>query len=424
MKRHESSRIYSLLSTNQGRYLILLALAIGTIPFNLHLNIWLVGLFVLNAIFSARKADFETDRSINRLYLGLAVFFALHFLSLLYTDNLGEGLAKIDTKMNLILVPLAFFLGLNKLSLGQMNLVKRVFLLSILVATVANCLERMIAVAITGDMKEFIGFKFQAMWMHRGYFSALIVIAMLLWWEDKRFLPKLRTFSMVLFPFILLLMQARMNVFGLCMVAVIYFFSEAMRSLSKQRIALIGIGVVLLVAFMAFTPKSYNRFKEPLKTSYDFQGGENDFTGLTLRLAIWDNAFQTLGVDNSWLTGYGVGDGQSELYNHYVSTNFYEGIKNNFVCHNQFLESALSIGILGSIILIGIFSLMIRTSIKIRAPFLTMVVLSFFVTLMTESVLNRYYGVIMLSLVILLHFKISITQKEQNIQRDCSPSPL
>lgn len=385
-------------------------LSVVTLPFDMHLNIWVTGLFVLNALLSARKSEFEKDRSVVVIYLSFVILFFIQALSLSYSQDLAMGGKRIETQMWMLFVPLAYFIGLSKLSLAQLHLAKRAFLIAIFVAVVTTYLDQFYQVIVQNNFAVLVGSEFENPWMHRGYFGSLIVFAILFWWEERNFLRGLRRVSFILFPITLVLLQGRMSIVTLLILTISYFLFLRMKRTSFPKILAALAGFALILVFLRYAPFDYSRFNEPIKTTYNLQDKESEYTGLTIRLAIWGHAIEAI-EENLWM-GHGVGDAQKVLIDYYAESDFLAGLENNFNCHNQFLELLLAVGILGALILGLIFYLLFRVGIRIKSPFFIMVVLTYFLSLFTESVLNRYYGVIMLSLIVLLHLKISIQERQ------------
>ncbi len=372
----------------------------------MHLNIWITGLFVLNALLSIKPVQFEKDLRVLPVYAGIMLLFLIHLISILYSDNFSVGLKAIETKLGLLLIPLAFYLGLNKLSIHQMDLAKRAFILSMLIAVFSCYVESIYQAIVHSSPSSLLGSRLSNHLMHRGYFSSYIIFALVLWWEDENFLPKLRKLAIVLFAITLVLLQGRVNIFAICLVTTGYFLLIEFRKASPGKLVVFASSIILAILFFVNAPYDYNRFDEPMKFSFELTDREEDFTGLTYRLAIWENATQ-VAFEKFW-SGYGIGDSQDALKEQYAVKDFKVAVRRNPNCHNQFLELVLAVGILGPILFGLILSYMLLRSIRIRAPFLTMIIISFSLTLLTESVLNRYQGVVMLSLLILFCYKSAL----------------
>ena len=217
-------------------------------------------------------------------------------------------------------------------------------------------------------------------------------------------MSKLRIPGIILFALTILLLQGRMNILAfLLVVAGIFIFKTAKSFSKKQNILAISSAAVLILAF-SLLPKKYNRFNQPLTFDYDLSApSTTDYTGLTIRLAIWDMAIPL--VENDRVLGLGIGDYKAELVKKYNEEGFVVGIKNKYNCHNQFIESYLSAGIISLLSLLGIFILYLFYSFKTKNIFLSGMVLYFFISMITESLLERHWGISLICIVIPLYLK-------------------
>ena len=402
------------LRSSQKRYLFLLILAVVTLPVNININALAIGLFVLNSTLSTKRQYFEKNRTLNITYSLLAAFFLIHLISILYSDDIETANLKIQTKLSFILLPFAYYTGLSQLGKEQLILVKRVFILGVLAITLWCYAESTYQAFLTSNLRQLTDSYLSNPLMHRGYLSIFIGIAFMLWWRDSTFLPRLRLFSMIIFPVTVFLLQGRINILALFVVALGYLLFAQLKRLKFKQILIIGVGTVFVVSSFFLIPKEYNRFNQPLTIDYDFQAKKTEeFTGMTIRLAIWHNVNNL--VKENWLKGIGIGDYKSELYKQYQKTEFYKGLESGFNCHNQYYESLLAVGILGVLLLVAILVNYLMAGSHFKAPFLSMIVIFFFLSMITESVLERHWGITTFCMIIPLYLKIVSIESGEEI---------
>lgn len=398
------------LKEDQYRFYFLLLLSVVTLPINININALFISIFVLNGLVSIKKTDFEKNNSIKLLYFLYILFFVFNLISLLYTDNIDSGISKIQTKLSFLLIPVVYFLGLSKISTVQIQKIKRVFISVIILSLVFCYVESATTAFMTQNFKEFEDSHLSNPLMHRGYLSILIGIAILFFWKDKEFLKKYRIIVFLLFAITLILLQGRINILAFTLVVLGYLLFQAFKYKKWKILGYLFIALSASVILFKVIPKEHNRFNQPLNLDYDISTSKSgDFTGITIRIAIWDQAIPL--IKENLLVGKGIGDYMESLSNQYTKNKFVKGISNKFNCHNQYLESSLAAGILTSAILIVILIVYILNGIKSKDSFIIMVSVFFFLSMLTESVLERHWGITPFCILLPLLFKENLLKR-------------
>jgi O-antigen ligase len=165
----------------------------------------------------------------------------------------------------------------------------------------------------------------------------------------------------------------------------------------KQRTLAI-ISVLVLVAFAVISvftvPFLKERFVTSLKFDYSQEYGHL-WNSNAYRMAIWTCSFET--IERSPMMGFGTGRGQQALEETYRKNNFIWGFKESLNPHNEFLASALDIGIAAPLALLAMILLPMiyrwREGDWLTVNFL-IIVLSY---CLIEVILNRQKGVVFAS---------------------------
>ena len=109
------------------------------------------------------------------------------------------------------------------------------------------------------------------------------------------------------------------------------------------------------------------------------------------------------------MVGIGIKGGYENLYEEYLRIGFEQGYRYKYNAHNQFLESVLSFGILGLLSLSFIFMFSFYKAIKSKDSIAIIIIMVFFIFMLTESILVRHSGII--SFVILMSLLLCRTTK-------------
>ncbi|GAA0714390.1 hypothetical protein GCM10009430_07520 [Aquimarina litoralis] len=119
------------------------------------------------------------------------------------------------------------------------------------------------------------------------------------------------------------------------------------------------------------------------------------------RLLSWDASFKL--IKEAPLLGYGIGDANDVLIKKYNELNYTYNLENKYNAHNQFLQTFLQTGIIGVMVLCGIFVVLAIRMRRSRNEFSVFLIL--LISLVFESMLVRFNGVVFFSIVMPLLLK-------------------
>lgn len=321
----------------------------------------------------------------------LPAFFVLYLIAMLWTDNQKTGWNIITEKLSFLFLPLLF---VNvSLRIEARDLVKASF--------VTGCFFNallMLGVAIydyshTGDKMEFFYTNFASVLPHPTYISIYLNIALLILLEfyiGNRY-PQVNSpvfISLSVFFFlILILLSSRMAQITTAFTfsaGIIYAKGKIPFRIARKYYALllVLIAVIIYIGFQRF----YSRFEiDPSR--------KEQYTSASSRVEIWKESSDLLG--GYWLTGCGTGDIKDVLVKHYESNDFDFAASRKLNTHNQYLQTWLSVGISGFILLLALLLVPI-----IKGHYRDELSLLFFplvigLNALTESVLETQKGVLL-----------------------------
>jgi O-antigen ligase len=144
-----------------------------------------------------------------------------------------------------------------------------------------------------------------------------------------------------------------------------------------------------------------------------FKSKETALNTTSTRLVIWKHSFMI--IKNKPILGVGTGDANDELLKTYVGKNEIELKERKFNAHNQFLQTSISLGILGLLALILPFIILFYKSIINQS----LINLSFVILVLTnflfEAMLETQAGVIFISFFLFLGLNYYYRQNENHI---------
>jgi O-antigen ligase len=184
-----------------------------------------------------------------------------------------------------------------------------------------------------------------------------------------------------------------------------------MKNIAAQILLFAFWGITLALAIVVFNTENpiSQRFRDIYKPRTDLMENQvklspSDYLdGISLRLLFWKFGQHILEGKQSWLVGVSSGDSQRLLNEQITRAGLYRGEEGNsgylnYNFHNQFVETTVQSGILGLACLSGIFIALIKHAIKYKNIFFLLLLLALFCFFLTESVLERQWGVISFAL--------------------------
>jgi O-antigen ligase len=343
------------------------------------------------------------------LWFSIALY-ALYIIGIFYSTDTAKASIVIEHKLTLLLAPLLLGAGLSfrrqHLVLALFTFVNAGVLASIAAYSLAlyNGLSGVYAQSALIDYITYENLA-QAIGFQPIYFSLYLVFAffaLLALFSDERFngqwfyQNRILAFSALLFIFLtIVLLSSRMELLALIITAVLTLlvFVKNKKLIFKALGLLVVVSVVGAVVILS-SSVNRQRFTEMFDFKSDYT--ENIYGGRSVRIEKWKNTIECW--SQSPVFGVGTGDMQTELNKIYEKNNFEVAIIYKFNPHNQYLETALAIGIPGLLVLLcwmfTLFLLGIKTGDWLLFSFGSVVSVS----MITESMLERQWGVVFIAI--------------------------
>ncbi|MFN8242288.1 MAG: O-antigen ligase family protein [Bacteroidales bacterium] len=234
-----------------------------------------------------------------------------------------------------------------------------------------------------------------SLFQHPSYFSLElnlgIVLLFSLPWKH-RYLTLARISMIILFLVMIILLGSRA---GLLALIVSLFVLAAMAFKTKiektwTRLAALASVLMILVLVLALNPRVKNSLVRT--RSVIAENGIKGLTDIEPRSRVWSSAIEL--INDKPLFGYGVNTADQKLVNEYRKRGYYQEAFFRLNCHNQFLESQLSFGIAGLVLIIWMLFLpVIRQVTAVAFPGVIFSIM-LFVHQMFESMMMRQLGIL------------------------------
>lgn len=405
--------------------------------FNIAWTIWLItwameGRFLQKSNFSFNKSKYPV--------ILLAFFYIWQVVSILWAKNADSSISMLQRQLSfLLIIPVALF-GFNKFYKTK----------TILYSVLAGALVSLIAYSMVlfylgnynyftsgGQAETWTGFSIEPFhgWMsfikHRLYYCTVLVLAIISAFFVRKNLQekygKLIGWVMVIGSSALLLGMIILSesrstilvIFILIIINILYLFKLKHRVLAIVLIAFISSTTLFLAIkyhprMNNFTASDFNILKTG-KT-------EKDPNLVEARLFIWHAVFSS--TDEYFWAGKGVGNSTDFLVEKYEKLDYPKIFtEREYGAHNQYLIALIDIGIFGCVFLI-LYFMVFHLFFEGRARLFAMNFSALTgVNLLTEGMLGRVDGVIILCFFMLLciwmqkeeHEKQSSLAQNQNL---------
>lgn len=351
----------------------------------------LITIWFLTFLIQQQKSFLKNIKN-NKASLLLLSFFIIHLISLIYTHNLKSGLFDVETKLSFLIFPLAFP-NLNIIYIEKFKKIIFSFILGCILASTICLLYGLYLYFIQNAPFQYLTYTELSLFLHPSYFSMYLCLAIAFLFhlmKEYNNSKKLLIIVSIFFSIMIFLLSSKSGLIALFFLLIINFFSIIKINFKTIIIGLFSFILLILVI-------SENDRFQPLKsiiinTITNKSENNNKIESSSERIIIWEITSKL--IRGNFLIGIGAGDVKDTLTNEYKKADFIIGEERNFNAHNQFLETFLSTGILGFLILIALFLVQTfninKETKTVYFSFISIMLINFLV----ESILNTQAGIV------------------------------
>jgi O-antigen ligase len=368
------------------------------------------------------------------VFWALLIFYAIHAIGLIYSDNRSNGIFQMEKKAFLVLVPLIVLTD-KPISVSEFAWILKAFISSIVVASLI-CFG--FAFQRNGYMQTFV----HVDWYYFSYndfteivkiqpnylaiYSGFAFMATVYLWinrvQKSSFVANMTNAVLLTYLFVLLLLLAARAPL-LAFLAIVFGAIAAYFYQSRKWVQ----GLVILVTLGAAVSVSIGRvpiIKERLLQTFGLSKQEQWISHMgdgkgglpSFRLRKWKVAFSI--IKEHWILGVGTGDVQDSLQERYRETGFDVAYQAAFNTHNQFLQTWVGLGVVGLGALLTCFAVCLFSAWKRNNYFYFAFIVFMLICSITESTLERQYAIVLLAVFLPLfeHLPPKVANTSTNIK--------
>lgn len=389
------------------------------LPHRASLSIIILAVFwILEGNYSEKFRIIKSNKII-WLFIGL---FSLYPLSLLYTENMSNGLFNVEKHLAFLSLPLIIltsnipsrYISYTKVSLVFASIAGITFCL--LVALVDYLLTGEIMALVDENIINkftYYGLTRAIEKWHPLYISmflnfswVFILNELISRWVSIRLIFKSLYIFIILYILVCVVLLNSLN--GIFTMVALLLIIPTYLLLKKGRyktlIFSLTVSFILLSAIIYTTDsiriKLTDVFTDKLEATDNFK----ERNALTIRLAKWESGWEIIQA-NLWL-GIGPGDTKSELIEVYNAKGFDYLAEQGYNAHNQYIEFLIAFGLAGFIIYMTLLILFFKESFRKNNLIIFSTVIVISLSGMTESILDRQHGIMLFSFLLpLLYYE-------------------
>ncbi|OFY18241.1 MAG: hypothetical protein A2W98_08055 [Bacteroidetes bacterium GWF2_33_38] len=371
-----------------------------TLPLFKLLSTYFVAAWII--LFFLQKENLHQIRNVfkNEGLILSIIFFFIHLIWLISTQNMKSGLFDIQVKLSLLVFPfLATTVSFNKNQLNR-NFVFLFFIFGNFIAQLVSIANVLYEKYILGNEVSFF-YNDISLFLHPSYSALYIIISIILgiylFTTINRRLVKffliIYILSSVIFVFLLSSKSGILSLFVIMFIGIALLFAKLNIKKWIKFTTIFTICLLLVSSFFINSRLKHSMSVLKENITNNFLLNPNKYSDSNAdRIYIWKSSIEL--IEQNWLSGVGTGDVKDELLNQYQKNNLTDAYNKKLNAHNQYLETFIGFGLFGFLILFSLFVIPLFYAIKksnyVLTSFLIIVAFNF----LFESMLNTQAGVV------------------------------
>ena len=363
-------------------------------------NLIIFCLIIFVFIGYVKKNIYFSFNNLNYLFIA---FYFCYLIGSLWTNHPSVALGYLEKKLSLLVFPLLFSFKLKEGKLS-LRLPILAFVFGLIFLTIEGLFASFNCFFSNGSKLCFSASTLSSI-HHPTYFSVFLFFSMGLVWYGYKSNFRFFNFPLVI-TYLIFAFLVQSSLMSLAGVLYLYFFLSVLlfiyliKKFNKILILLLFIvGITITFSSVKYIPylrdeigQSQEAFKNYIKNPVKYiKSRVYPLSGNDTRLAMWETSFL---VFEEHIFGVGTGNVDDYLasrLNHFGQT---ELAKQNYNPHNQFLQIAVEIGIIGLLFFLILLGGLLKFAFKNKNYLILILVTSLIFNSLFESMLQRHSGIV------------------------------
>jgi O-antigen ligase len=364
---------------------VLLALLAATLAFPHKINVVFFLLLLALVLYRNGFTFFAKMIKGDRIVQLLLAYYVLYLITALRDETVSAFFSTLDRRAPIFFLPVV--VAATVTASRQKNFCLKWFVLSVVAASLASFVILFTSFKFNSFNLQYFAWQLNEHALipsnHLALFVTMAIVIMLDRFGKEGFFGKGLSIVILIFLFAFqLLLGSRMPFISTILLICGWLLFTGLWGKRSLRLwaSLLVIGVA--VAAVIFVPYLRHKFsalassREP--RYYEFTAAVKVFKSKPL-------------------TGYGLRGADDALYDEYDKMGFYEGRKNEFNAHNEFLQTSITTGIIGLTVLLFLLIVIVKRAMATREFLPIAFIALFLLGSLTEVLLMRSKGIVFFS---------------------------
>jgi len=281
-------------------------------------------------------------------------YFLLHAAAYLFSYNKQEALFSIEVKLSFLFLPFLFYNA--TFTRKDFNTIAFTFVASNLLAVLICSIHSLLNYFSVGDLLTYNSY---SLFLHPSYFAMYLVFSLIVLLVLDVQILKSRIASIILVSAAAMLIvsgivfsASKMGLLSLGLIIPAILFYKLIRA--KKFIISIALLLILIVSGIALFNTTFSPIQR-LKNAFSFYNSNQAIDKTTtesnaVRVLVWTEAIEL--IKKKPFVGYTPGDANGILYAAYQKAGLTGAFREHLNTHNQFLQTAVGLGLIGGILLL------------------------------------------------------------------------
>ncbi len=319
--------------------------------FILKINIWFIAIWLFCGILYFFTNTASKSPFLKTLWFLPVVFYLVHIIGVIYSQNLKSALFDLEVKLSLILFVFLFYLLFKEFNRSNIGIIQWSYIFTIFGISIYLLIRAILAYYNTNNA-SLLFYNELTKPYHPTYISMYIVMAIVfilqrLYSSRLKYQKILYFLWMVYFAMFLFMVSSKAGILTFSLILFIYSIFKIWWD--KKYITSL-IFILLSVAYGYYSTKTNYRFEI---VSQSYKVAKHDVStqeSNSVRILVWSTALDI--IKQNILFGVGTGDVKDQLINEYQKRNMIGALEKKLNAHNQYLETLMGLGLMGLFVLI------------------------------------------------------------------------
>lgn len=370
-------------------------------------------IIIIFLISSFINGDYNFKNRSKTILLFTSLYF-IYVLGLFYTQNFKYGLHDLETKLSLLIFPLAFYI--TKINIREkINSILKWFVFGVVISSVICLFQATYQFIITGDESELFYNKL-SLFHHTSYISMYLNLAIIVFYhflfKEKSAVTFNKNYAIAFIAFltiIVTMLSAKTGIITMLLthiIAVIYWSIKTKAYLKS--VIVVSLIVISFLTIFNYSTTFNHRVNEVLNTITS--NNKSKTSTSAVRIDTWKISLEL--ISKNPVFGYGTGDVKDILIKKYNEKNLSFLVEKKLNSHNQFLQTTIALGLIGFLVFISTLIFPAFYTTKRNEKLYLFFILLFSISILTESMLERQAGVVFYSFFNSLFFAAYFTKRK------------